>query len=77
MSYQFTLAVKVTLNLSLRPFEVVRETGSRWLSGALWDGFGGRIFNMAANLCLKTVPQRTLTTISTRSSPQSQSGELS
>ena len=77
MSYKFTLTVKVTLNLSLRPFEVVRETGSRWLSSALWDGFGGRIFNMAANLCLKTVPQCTLTTISTRSSAQSQSGELS
>ena len=51
MSYKFTLAVKVTLNLSIRPFEVVQETGSRWLSSALWDGFGGRIFNMAANLC--------------------------
>ena len=37
MSYKFTLAVKVTLNLSIRPFEVVRETGSRWLSSALGD----------------------------------------
>ena len=27
MSYKFTLAVKVTLNLSIRPIEVVRETG--------------------------------------------------
>ena len=43
MSYKFTLAVKVTLNLSIRPFEVVRETGLRWLSSALWDCFGGRI----------------------------------
>ena len=40
MSYKFTLAVKVTLNLSIRPFEVMRETGSRWLSSALWDCFG-------------------------------------
>ena len=77
MSYKFTLAVKVTLNLSIRPFEVMRETGSRWLSSALWDCFGGRTFNMAANLCPKTVPQCTLTTISTQSSAQSQSGELS
>ena len=32
---------------------------------ALWDYFGGRIFNMAANLSPKTVPQCTFTTIST------------
>ena len=70
MSYKLTLAVKVTLNLSIHPFEVVRETGSRWLSSALWDCFGGRIFKMAANLCPKTVPQCTLTTISTWSPAQ-------
>ena len=27
----------------IRHFEVVREIGSRWLSSALWDCFGGRI----------------------------------
>ena len=37
----------------IRHFEVARETGSRWLSSALWDCFGGRIFNMAANLSPK------------------------
>ena len=37
--------------------------------------FGGRIFNMAANSFPKTVPQCTLTTISTRSPAQPQSGE--
>ena len=42
---------------------------------ALWDCFGGRIFNMAANLSPKIVPQCALTTISTRSSAQPQSGE--
>ena len=42
---------------------------------ALWDCFGGRIFNMAANLSPKIVPQCALTTISTRSSAQLQSGE--
>ena len=34
-------------------------------SSALWDCFGGRIFNVAANLSSKTVPQCTFTTIST------------
>ena len=42
---------------------------------ALWDCFGGRIFNMASNLSPKTVPQCTFTTISTRSPAQPQSGE--
>ena len=56
-------------------FKVARETGSRWLSSALWDSFGGRIFNIATNLFPKTVPQCTLTTISTRSPAQLQSGE--
>ena len=37
-----------TLSLVIRHFEVARETGSRWFSKALWDCFGGRIFNMAA-----------------------------
>ena len=39
---------------------------------ALWDCFGGRIFNIAANSSPKTVPQ---CTISTRSPAQPQSGE--
>ena len=43
-------------------------------SSALWDCFGGLIFNMA-NLSPKTVPQCTFTTISTRSPAQPQSGE--
>ena len=42
---------------------------------ALWDCFGGRSFNMAANLSPKTVPQCTLTTISTRSPMEPHSGE--
>ena len=37
--------------------------------------WGRIIFNMAANLSPKTVPQRTLTTISTRSPSQPQGGE--
>ena len=37
--------------------------------------FWGRIFNMAANSSAKTFPQCTLTTISTRSPAQPQSGE--
>ena len=53
-------------------FKVARETGSRRLSSALWDSFGGRIFNIATNLFPKTVPQCTLTTISTRSPAQLQ-----
>ena len=44
-------------------------------SSALWHCFGGRIFNMAANLSPKTVPQCTFTTISTRSLAQPQRGE--
>ena len=41
-----------------------------WVRGsqsALWDGFGGTIFNMGTNSSPKTVLQCTLTTISTRS----------
>ena len=52
-------------------FEVVRETGSRWLSKCIL----GRFFNMAANSSPKTVPECTLTTILTRSLAQPQSGE--
>ena len=44
-------------------------------SSALWHCFGGRIFNVAANLSPKTVPQCTFTTISTRSLAQPQRGE--
>ena len=34
----------------IRHFEVARETGSRWLSSALWDCFEAHIFNIVANL---------------------------
>ena len=43
---------------------------------ALWDCFGGRIFNMAANSSPNTVPQCPLTTITTRSPAQPQGGKL-
>ena len=56
-------------------FEVALETESRWFQSALCDCFGGRIFNMVANSSPKAVPQCTLTTISTRSPSQPQSGE--
>ena len=57
-----------TLRLRGRP-------GRDSCQSALWDCFGGRIFNMATNSSLRTVPQCTLTTISTRSPAQPQSGE--
>ena len=41
-------AAPFTLSLVIRHFEVARENSSRWFSSALWDCFGGRIFNMAA-----------------------------
>ena len=41
------------LLLTIRHFEVAPENGSRWLSSALWDCFGGRISNTATNLSLK------------------------
>ena len=44
---------------------------------ALWDCFEEHIFNMVANLSPQTAPQCTLTTISTRSPAQPQSGEYS
>ena len=37
------------LSVEAVDFEVTRETGSRWFHSALWDCFGARIFNMAAN----------------------------
>ena len=37
------------LSVEAVDFEVARETGSRWFHSALWDCFGARIFNMAAN----------------------------
>ena len=61
-------------DLNVSHFEVEWETRSRWLQSALWDCFGGQIFHMAANLSLKTVPQCTLTTISTQSPEQPLSG---
>ena len=57
-----------TLRLRGRP-------GRDGCQSALWDCFSGRIFNMAANSSHRTVPQSTLTTISTRSPAQPQSGE--
>ena len=68
-------SIILSWNQGIRHFEVAREPGSRWFQSALWDCFGGRIFNMAANLSPKTVPQCTLTTNSTRSPAQPQSGE--
>ena len=62
-------------NATIRHFEVARETRSRWWSSALWDRFGGRIFIVASNLSPTTVPQCTLTTVSTQSPTQPQSGE--
>ena len=45
------LFILITISLdNIGHFEVVGETGSRWLSSALWDCFGGCIFNMVANL---------------------------
>ena len=61
-------------NWPISLFEVARETWSRWFQKAFWDCFGERIFNMAANSFPKTVPQCTLTTISTRSPAQPQRG---
>ena len=61
--------------LAIRHFEVARETRSRWWSSALWDRFGGRIFIVTSKLSPKTVPQCTLTTVSTQSPTQPQSGE--
>ena len=46
--------------------ELRGRPGRDGCQGALWDCFGGRIFNMAANSSPKTVPQCTLTTTSTR-----------
>ena len=62
----------------IRHFEVARETRSRWLSKSkvglpVW----GRICRYVKNASPKTVPQCTLTTISTRSPAQPQSGEYS
>ena len=59
----FEVGVLATLRLRGRPGQDSRQV------------HGGRIFNMAANLFPKTVPQCTLTIISTRSSAQPRSGE--
>ena len=42
---------------------VRRSPGRDGCESALWDGFGGRIFNMTANSSPKTVPQCTFTTM--------------
>ena len=62
------MCVFATLRLRWRP----DRDGSQ---SALWDYFGGRIVNMAAFRPPLTVPQCTLTTLSTRSPPQPQCGQ--
>ena len=42
---------------------VRRRPGRDGCESALWDGFGGRTFNMTANSSPKTVPQCTFTTM--------------
>ena len=64
----FSLALPSSLRLCERP-------GRDSYQSALWNCFGGRIFNMAANSSPKTVPECTLTTILTQSLAQLQSGE--
>ena len=56
----------------IRHFEVGREIGSRWCIVGL---FGGRICRHLENAFPKTIPQCTLTTISTQSPAQPQIGE--
>ena len=63
-------SILITVN-RICHFEVARETGPRWLSKCIV----GRIFNMTTNSSPKTVPQCTLTNISTWSPTQPQSGE--
>ena len=58
----------------IRHFEVVQETGSRWLSSALWDCFGDE-FSTGRQICPQNSLTMHLTTISTRSPVQPQSGE--
>ena len=49
--------------------------GGDGCQSALWNCFWGRIYRHVENASLKTVPQWTLTTISTRSPAQHQRGE--
>ena len=67
---KYMARVFATLRLHRRP-------GHDGCQSTLWDCFGEHIFNMVANLSSKTPPQCTLTTISTRSPTQPQSGEYS
>ena len=59
----------------IRHFEVARETGSRWLSRCIVGLFWPANLPPCWNASSKTVPQCTLTTISSRSPAQPQSGE--
>ena len=66
---------RVNWSERIRHFEVARETGSRWLSKCIVGLFWGTHFQHGSNFAPKTVPQCTLTTISTQSPAQPQSGE--
>ena len=74
IQHYFGLLLRITRVLELRSLfhslfatlRLRRRPARDGCESALWDCFGGRIFNMAANLSLKTVPQCTSTTISTR-----------
>ena len=82
MDYTLQLLVylKSAVKYMARVFATLRlhgRPGHDSCQSALWDCFGGHIFNMVANLSPKIVPQCTLTTILTRSPTQPQSGEYS
>ena len=59
----------------IRHFEVATETGSRWLSRCIVGLFWAANLPPCWNASSKTVPQCTLTTISSQSPTQPQSGE--
>ena len=63
-------------SLSSKIQSLSRRAGRDGCQSALWDCFRRRIFNMAANSIPKTVPQCTLTAISTWFPTQPQRGEL-
>ena len=63
----------VELSTTLREIE---NPGRDRCQSALWDCFGGWICRHIENASPKTVPQCTLTTISTRSPAQLQGGEF-
>jgi len=57
-----TVSVRQVNATHIGQFEVAQET--EWLSSALWDCFGGRIFNMAANSSPKNSPTNHLAPVS-------------